>query len=400
MRKASVLVVDDRKNWRDAANDLLAPEFEVELADSYQSAIDKIKEQHPPFHVLVADIRLNDGDPDDTSGLDVIAFAQQYGGYTNAIVWTAFPTIETAERAFRGLAVFAYVPKNPHPDSGEWQSFDVEDFVLKVCEAADAAMEKQVERATRVLLVESDSEWQHRLTIMLEEDGYSVDVVEYYDQALEQLKLGRHKLIITDIAFRNQPADRGLNFIEHARANSPGSAVVIVSDASDRAIMRRAFAKLGVLDFLPKTANGGFDSTDLKQVVREIYRPIHEVFIVAEFSQPASGQPVRVGQEYALMLTSRKYVVRPDRAVTVWLPPHREAITLDVTVYVEEGEGCMRITPLASRTWTLPTKAVIPGLAFGLTPLRYGSFTIKVELFGPTGWWRQLEQTVAVEDPV
>lgn len=396
MTKPSVLVVDDQESWREAAYELLRGEFDIELAGGYDEAIHKLETQSPPFHVVVADIRLIHGDPQNTQGLDVIARAQELGGYTNAIVWTAFSAAETMKRAFRELMVFDYIAKDPRSVGGKRMRFDVGGFVTTVRGAAEAAIGKQ--EGTKILVVEEDPLWKRRLSETLEADGYTVKCASDYGEALNLAAEGDYGLLTVEIARQDQPIRHGLEFIEHIKAASPHTQIIIISDAGARNTMRIAFAKLGVVDFLPKTVDGGFDPKEFSQSVRQVYRLTRDLFVVADFRNLLPDQVLPTGHECVLTLSGRRWVSRPDKAVMIWLPPYKDSVRVEAVVYVENGGDEVEITPTPSQVWTLPTKGDVPPLIFGLKPQHPGDYVIQIELFGESGWWRRLDRNLYVRN--
>lgn len=48
-RKYSALVIDDQDNWRELLSDILEDQFEVTSVKDYESALDAIAIQRPPF---------------------------------------------------------------------------------------------------------------------------------------------------------------------------------------------------------------------------------------------------------------------------------------------------------------------------------------------------------------
>jgi DNA-binding NtrC family response regulator len=390
----SILVVDDQENWRQAAYELLYPEFAVKLANGHDEAIKLLETQSPPFHVIVADIRLVHGDPKNTQGLDVIARAQELGGYTTTIVWTAYAAAETMKRAFQELMVFDYVVKDPRDTSSLRKRFDVGEFVSKVREAAKVATEKQSQ--AKILVVDDDLTWQRRLSDLLEADGYTVECVSTHSETLDLVRERGHGLLVTELVLHEKPTQYGLEFIEQLKGVCPRTQVIIISDAGNRSTARIAFSKLGVVDFLPKTIDGGFDPREFIQSVRRVYRPSRDLFIVAEFRNSLPDQQLQIGRECIIALSGRRWVSSPETAIPIWLPPYKSTIQIEAVIYVENGD--VEITPMPSQIWTLPTRGDIPPLIFGLTPRFPGDYEIQIELYGESGWWRRLERTITVRD--
>ena len=70
----SVLIVDDQDNWRDLLKEVLEKELEVIMAESYSEALDAISKRANPFHVVVTDMRLKDGQLGNEDGVKLIEY--------------------------------------------------------------------------------------------------------------------------------------------------------------------------------------------------------------------------------------------------------------------------------------------------------------------------------------
>ena len=95
--KPSVLIVDDRANWRSLFAQLLEDEFEVYIATDYEDAVGAMTRRELPYHVIVTDLRLDDRDITDEGGLHLAGKLQETGVFTEMIVVTGYPTFGTLE---------------------------------------------------------------------------------------------------------------------------------------------------------------------------------------------------------------------------------------------------------------------------------------------------------------
>lgn len=132
--KKHVLIVDDMPNWLDLLAAILRGEYEVSTATSYASALEMLKAQDPPFHVLVVDIHLDDDDLRIKDGFRIVEEINNHQKCTNVIVLTGYPSTENARKALRQLRAFDYLSK--YEDS---TIFDDDSFLDKVREAVDDA---------------------------------------------------------------------------------------------------------------------------------------------------------------------------------------------------------------------------------------------------------------------
>lgn len=151
-RKEAVLVVDDRKNWCELISGLLADDYHVVSAQSYEEALTAIRSQTPPFHAAVMDIRLVDEDVTNEAGLDLIEELNRASEFTKAIVVTAYP--EGRIRRVVRLQPFDYLEKL----SDDGTAFDHVEFLKSVREAVDQAERQRV--PTAFVLMPFDEEYQ------------------------------------------------------------------------------------------------------------------------------------------------------------------------------------------------------------------------------------------------
>ncbi|MBN1483815.1 MAG: response regulator [Chloroflexia bacterium] len=135
MDERFVLIVDDHQNWREVLEGLLEDEYVVTTAKDYSEALAALKGQDPPFHVAVVDIRLEDADPRNEQGLDLVFELNQMGLYTKTIVLTGYSSVDRAIKALRDLFAYKYLEKTPLGG----QKFDLVEFRNIVREAAAEA---------------------------------------------------------------------------------------------------------------------------------------------------------------------------------------------------------------------------------------------------------------------
>jgi ActR/RegA family two-component response regulator len=133
--RARVLIVDDQGNWREALCDMLDPSiYEIEDAATYSEAKRRLRECC--FHVLVADQRLVDSDPDNIEGILLLDLVNELQDGTRAIIVTAYPTVETAKDALRGRHAFDYILKRPEAGG----PFNIGQYRHQVKQAAEDAI--------------------------------------------------------------------------------------------------------------------------------------------------------------------------------------------------------------------------------------------------------------------
>ena len=139
--KKAILIVDDQASWRNLLTELLEDEYEVTSLASTTEALATLWTQDPKFHVAILDIRLEDNDPGDESGLTLVQELNRRGDFTHAIVVTGYPTIKTATKAIGELAAFRYLEKYPEDGRG----FNHQQFKQIVRTAVNNAEQKRKE---------------------------------------------------------------------------------------------------------------------------------------------------------------------------------------------------------------------------------------------------------------
>ncbi len=105
MNKIKILIIDDDLDALDAMRLGLEKEntWEIMTASSRNAALNEMKDNLPD--IVVTDLKLKDG-----SGLEIINYLHEHHPLVSIIMVTAFGTIESAIKAFRG-GVYEYMQK-------------------------------------------------------------------------------------------------------------------------------------------------------------------------------------------------------------------------------------------------------------------------------------------------
>lgn len=102
MRAARILVIEDLPRWQEAlAETFSSSGFEVEVAATKAEASKKLAEEL--FHLLVVDLRLEETDPTNEEGMDLLQELTRYGVTESfqVIVLTAYGTKDLMREAFK-----------------------------------------------------------------------------------------------------------------------------------------------------------------------------------------------------------------------------------------------------------------------------------------------------------
>ena len=107
MRKR-VLVVDDVPDWRATLQAILRNEYEVKTVDSYQAAMEVIRERSA--ELVIVDLRLSPTNEEDRQGMELLR--QLADHRINAIVLTGYPEKDLREEAEDKYKTFAFMDKS------------------------------------------------------------------------------------------------------------------------------------------------------------------------------------------------------------------------------------------------------------------------------------------------
>jgi CheY-like chemotaxis protein len=111
--KGKVLIVEDEATWRKLYQKVLEKEgYRAWTAGSLPAALDLLDRHF--FHVAIVDIRLVDSQPGNQDGIEVVKRISQTDEGTQAIIITAFGTIQMTRDAFKEYQVFEFMEKQTH----------------------------------------------------------------------------------------------------------------------------------------------------------------------------------------------------------------------------------------------------------------------------------------------
>lgn len=111
--KNRILIVDNDRVYLETLMEFFENEFNVTIANNLKDALQIIQGQKTPFHVVINGLRLmNDDDPKDESGLDLLKEIKRRGDNTQTILLTLYPTVESARKALREYSAYDYVSKS------------------------------------------------------------------------------------------------------------------------------------------------------------------------------------------------------------------------------------------------------------------------------------------------
>ena len=113
-RKGRILIVDDLENWREELVETLQRGgFHADSASITTEALERLNETF--YHLLVLDIRMVEGDPNNIEGITLLLHELDKRGLSEAtkvIMLSAYGTPEHIRTTFRDFKVLDFFPKN------------------------------------------------------------------------------------------------------------------------------------------------------------------------------------------------------------------------------------------------------------------------------------------------
>ena len=103
-----IMVVDDVPDWRAQLQDVLRKEYEVKTVDSYQAAMEVIRNREA--ELVIVDLRLSPTDENNRQGMELLEQLAEYR--INSIVLTGYPERELQEEAEEKYKAFDFIDKS------------------------------------------------------------------------------------------------------------------------------------------------------------------------------------------------------------------------------------------------------------------------------------------------
>ena len=107
-----ILIVEDSITFQEIYQEILGADYAVTIAEDKQSAEAQLRTH--PFDVALIDMRLREGDSDNTDGLDIAAFVRTHCPTTVMILKSGFVTVAEASgfrERIESLGFFAVLDK-------------------------------------------------------------------------------------------------------------------------------------------------------------------------------------------------------------------------------------------------------------------------------------------------
>jgi DNA-binding NtrC family response regulator len=390
--KGAVLIVDDMENWRDTLRLVLEEDgYYVECARDISEATQAV--ERCLFDVLVLDIRLNDKQPRD-EGIQILKHLRKLGDQTEAIIYTAYPDVETVHQALKELGARDYLIKAP---VGGFDHGFLRRFRETVSEAvANSNLRRQhipQANARRILIIEDDDKWIKLMTEVLLAEHYDVDVAKDLAMAqkmiTEQLKqrLISYRLAIVDLQLGQgtSPDSQLPALLSMITRDSPDTDIIIVTAFPSVRRIREAFREYKVHDFHSKD---DFNLREFLGSVRESFVEARERFVVAWLEPYMLDGSLVVGGEYTLRITCQKFRSPGYDCVRLRLPSSSKPYRLRVVVHAQD----MDVQPSIVQFLDVdPLETRAQPLRFLLAPKEPGSKQVIIDVYYENRLWGVLQ---------
>src|SRR5689334_9171280 len=112
-RQGRVLIIDNLPQWRDALVEMLGDsDYHADAAATITEALQLLDENF--YHVLVADIRMEETDESNIDGMDLLRELDKGGlnEATKVIMLSAYGTVEQMRISFRDFKVADFLSKD------------------------------------------------------------------------------------------------------------------------------------------------------------------------------------------------------------------------------------------------------------------------------------------------
>ncbi len=386
-KKYSVLVIDDQANWRELLVNLLEDEFDVKSASNHDDALEIIRNQIPPFHVVVTDMRLKDEEVGNEDGLKLVEYLNKRGDETKMIVVTGYATIDTARKALSLLAAYDYLEKRPSDGS----PFAIEKFRKIVHHAAEEVEQKRpqgfIDVSYDVLVLEPNQIKRSRLQDVLQKDGYRVTGMESID-GLENSPSKDYVLILI-----NESLATGGAFDKLQRLYPNGKIIILTLSTVHKII--EAMREHPVLTVV-SVPNEEFNDKDLREI---LHSALSRKYISAQINHLNEPE-----QLVAKGVTGKTYHVNlsiqdnpSENAVGInLLPQGNKRGKIKLHVYIQANG--MKVAPEVERYWNIPLSTERPEpCSFLVTPEKSGRNDIVVEIDQENRWLGRIQMKLDVE---
>jgi len=168
-------------------------------------------------------------------------------------------------------------------------------------------MATQLETATpnyepppQILVMEDDLTVATGLKMVLDEDGFNVDLAGTGELAMDAFRQKRFDLLVADLRL---PDVNGMDIIREIKANKPDTEIIVITGHGNAATAVEAM-KLGVSDFIPKP----FTEDQIKTAISEALKSAEvEAPIETAVAEPATEEEKLIQKREVIQVLNRTW---------------------------------------------------------------------------------------------
>jgi DNA-binding NarL/FixJ family response regulator len=295
------LVVEDERSWQLILGEILTDSgLVVDVADSLEMALTLARLY--PHRLAVVDLSLQDDDPHNQAGLQVLAALGRFDPGCVKILLTGFATVELAVSVLTDYGAFTCLRKEAFnrsqfralvqralasaqagvPTRGAPGASSPGDTAAVITNKEHPADKGSDPLSGAALVVEDDAGWRSILFELLVDAGHQVRLCNSYGEALGCLLREKYQLAVIDLSlvgskmtpeeWEQQPSAQdleGYRLLTSTRAN--GIPTIVVSGISNPAEIEKTYQEQGVFAFMEKQF---FDRRAFLRVVQEAHAAV------------------------------------------------------------------------------------------------------------------------------
>jgi ActR/RegA family two-component response regulator len=241
----------------------------------------------------------------------------------------------------------------------------------------------------RILIVEDDPEWQSAIRQILKADGYAVDTVHTYREAVQAMKARPYQLAVIDIRLDAlDPKDlRGMDLLDTVKQIGEEVYSIVVTGYGTVELASYAFREYGVLDFMDKAF---FNPQRFRALVQKTLASL--VYIVLQLNNQLSMRTMRIKEENVLTVSVQPNKPTEGTFGTILLPETQRYIELEIAIIAPNAE----VLPGSRQYLKILPNGTSDPVSFKLVPEKRGRIEMIVEVYHRERWLRRLKLDISV----
>lgn len=285
---ARVLIVEDERSWQQILSEILSDAgLVVDIADTLESALTLLRMY--PHRLAVVDLSLQDDDPHNQEGLQVLKALGNHDPGCMKLLLTGFATVELAVSVLNDYGAFTCLRKEAFNRSQFREAVNramtnpttnlINESLSNPQNEAVDSRQPETKEATigNALIVEDDAGWRSILFELLVDAGYQVRLCSSFGESLGYLRREKFQLAVIDLSLTggklnildwDQPTSaqdlEGYRLLASTRAI--GIPTIVVSGVANPSDIEKTYQEQGIFAFMEKQA---FDRRTFLNTVQE-----------------------------------------------------------------------------------------------------------------------------------